>query len=326
MIFQEVTMKISTERLFEFEDGASPLALLYDPSRNMFVLNYWQHPSWNADVPEGLKTVLLDFDTKEVVHLANGLKLLGITSEGKLFAIQDSFSNKKRNLVIYDPREAVTTKSIPVALFYGYGKSYLIEHGINKLFISFFGSDYGKDEGFIIVDAKSERIVKELSLNGRPRNMVANEEKDRLFVSVAGFDNKRRLACLDTGKDEVVESFELDFYPVKAVLKNDVILLLELFKRIHYFDTKQKKVVDSKDIPGIFSVEPTGDSQYLLLLKEGEEPTPVIDRLALYDLGCGRVAYEQKISHGQLLKTIDRRMFFTDIVDDALTINEIHIA
>jgi hypothetical protein len=318
-------MKLSTEQLFEFEDGASPLALLYDPSTHMFVLNYWQHPSWNLDVPEGLKTVLLDFTTKEVIPLANGLKLLGITSEGKLFAIQDSFSNEKRSLVIYDPKEAVTTKSIPVALFYGYGKSYLIENEVNKLFISFFGSDYGKDEGLVIVDAKRNRIVKELSLNGRPRNMVATEGKDRLFVSVAGFDNRRRLACLDTLTDEVVDSFELDFYPVKAILNDDVILLLELFERIHFFDTKQRKVIDSKNIPGVFSVEPTLNSQYLLLLKEGREPTPVIDRLALYDLGSGSIAHEQKISHGQLLKTIDRRMFFTDVVNDALTINEIHI-
>jgi hypothetical protein len=318
-------MKLSTEQLFEFEDGASPLALLYDPSTHMFVLNYWQHPSWNLDVPEGLKTVLLDFTTKEVIPLANGLKLLGITSEGKLFAIQDSFSNEKRSLVIYDPKEAVTTKSIPVALFYGYGKSYLIENEVNKLFISFFGSDYGKDEGLVIVDAKRNRIVKSLSLNGRPRNMVATEGKDRLFVSVAGFDNRRRLACLDTLTDEVVDSFELDFYPVKAILNDDIILLLELFERIHFFDTKQRKVIDRKNIPGVFSVEPTLSSQYLLLLREGEEPTPVIDRLALYDLRSGSITHEQKISHGQLLRTIDRRMFFTDVVDDALTINEIHM-
>ena len=318
-------MKLSTEQLFEFEDGASPLALLYDPSTHMFVLNYWQHPSWNLDVPEGLKTVLLDFTTKEVIPLANGLKLLGITSEGKLFAIQDSFSNEKRSLVIYDPKEAITTKSIPVALFYGYGKSYLIENEVNKLFISFFGSDYGKDEGLVIVDAKRNRIVKSLSLNGRPRNMVATEGKDRLFVSVAGFDNRRRLACLDTLTDEVVDSFELDFYPVKAILNDDIILLLELFERIHFFDTKQRKVIGRKNIPGVFSVEPTLSSQYLLLLREGEEPTPVIDRLALYDLRSGSITHEQKISHGQLLKTIDRRMFFTDVVDDALTINEIHM-
>jgi len=318
-------MKLSTERLFEFEDGASPLALLYDPSTGMFVLNYWQHPSWNLDVPEGLKTVLLDFSTKEVVPLANGLKLLGITSEGKLFAIQDSFSDERRSLIIYDPKEAVATESIPVALFYGYGKSYLIENEVNKLFVSFFGSDGGQDEGLVIVDAKRNRILKKLSLNGRPRNMVATRTKDKLFVSVAGFDDRRRLACLDTLTDEVVDSFDLDFYPVKAILNDDSILLLELFERIHIFDAERKRVVDRRDIPGVFSVEPTSDSQYLLLLREGEEPTPVIDRLALYDLRNGRMAHERRISHGQLLKTIDRRMFFTDMVDDALTINEIHI-
>ena len=317
-------MKLSTEKLFEFEDGASPLALLYDPSTHMFVLNYWQHPSWNADVPEGLKTVLLDFATKQVVPLANGLKLLGITSEGKLFAIKDSFSHEKRSLVVYDPREAVTTESIPVALFYGYGKSCLIENDVNKLFISFFGSDYGKDEGLVIVDAKKNRIVKELSLNGRPRNLVATRGKDRIFVSVAGFDNRRRLACLNTTTDEVVDSFDLDFYPVKAVLNDDVILLLELFERIHFFDTKQNRVVERRDIPGVFSVERTSDSRYLLLLREGAEPTPVIDTLSLYDLSSGKIAHERKISRGQLLKTIDRRMFFTDVVDDALTVNEIH--
>lgn len=323
-------MKVITERLIQLEDGIHLLDLFHVASSNLFILNYLQHPTFNHDWSESYKTVMVDFDTKNITRLPNGMQVLEVTSQGKLFAVENDFSDDKRQLVVYDLKRQTFTTRIPVRLFYSHGRSYLIEDEICKLFISFFGYSGGKNEvpspGLVVIDVRNDRIIKELSPGGSPSALAAVKEKDRMFVSFSGLGTPSRLVCLDTRTDEILESFELGFYPVRIKSGGDALLLLELYKGIHIFDLAQKRVTDIKSFPDIHGFDLAPGSRFLVGLFEGKKPYRVTNKLAVYDLIDDSVVAERKISHGHRVKTVGERMFFTELVDKTLTINELRLS
>jgi hypothetical protein len=309
-------IEIKIKPIVKIDGSRMVFKLLYLEPDKLLVLNYLAF----HDVH---KTALLNLETGQISYIVDGLTILEF-SKYKLYSIKNAyFTNPK--LHIYDIKNNTELKTIPITLFYGYGNSCIVEDKINKLYIAFHPE--GKDgEGLLIVDLNEDKIIKQMDLKGWPTILSPTQEKDKLLVKVIGYDHKKRILIIDTMNDEILESFDCDYFIGRSLLDGSRLLSIELKKGIHFFDINQKKIIETKYIPEIFDIAPTMKKGIFLLLLQRAAPFYMVDRLVLYDIESNTIFAEKKISFGMHLKTFrSGRIFFTEMIDNTLVLNEVEI-
>jgi DNA-binding beta-propeller fold protein YncE len=324
-------MKILIKRLMAIDNVVLPRRLLYHPSNNLFVLNYIHTDYFNLDRSNAakiLRTALVNEKTRNIFFLDEGLSVLEITTEGKIYSIKDDFSTS-RSLNIYDSKYKVTIKNIPVELVFGYGNSCLLEQAeLSRLYIAFHGSETGGQEGVLVIDTKEDRVLDQINLNGSPRILSIAPEQNKLFIMVAGHASEKKIFIVDIRKHKILDSINLNFYPTKALVKGSDLILLDPLGEgsIHILRSQEKEIVERRSVPEIFDIVQTENMYLFILLMQRKKPTYLVDRLAVYDFERNEVIYEQQISRGMNLESFQSgRFFFTETIDTTLFINEIKL-
>lgn len=320
-------MKLSKKTICKVENAVHVWNILNIPTTSSIVLNCLvsDYIKCRDNFQNANKTLIINDTTHERNYLMDGLRILGISSARKLYALYNEFNPENTHILSYDINtEEYARIEYRKKLSLAYGSSRICEREIDKLFVSFFGSDERGFEGMLVLNIRNNQ-TKIVDLNGHPSNMTVVD--NRLFVIVGGFDGRNKLLILDIEANIILDEVEISSYTIDVIHRDRKLMLLELFKGIHIFDIHQRKIIEFINIPEIHSIQPTYDNRFFVLFLERRKPYYQIDRLALYDIKKGKIIDNISITCGQFLKTLDDGRIICVELDKSgnAIINEVNI-
>ncbi len=276
--------------------------------------------------PYAFRTAIISAPDGHISHIQDRLHVLALTSECELYSLKDEFTDHQ-HLSIFDLKSQSEIGTFTVNGDYGYGSAILIEDSIKRLYIAFYGSIDTTDKTILTFDLRDRRFLTQIVLDGRPKILGLEPNREMLCVAGIGVNRDIQLIGIDTiSRDgEAQPLVTLDFSPMRAVIHHDQLLLLDLSKGIKILDINRREIVGAKEIPEIYDIAPTADTKYVAILLQRTTPVHYVDRLAIYDLEAGEIIAEERVSGGHLLKFIEGRLFFTEVIGDDIVLDEVKV-